>query len=227
MEDNKLNLNLVDKLVLLALDDEKGTFISDSMVFGYCIAGAVLFELSIKDRIQIVDNKVKITNKEKLNDESLDYCLETISDSKKERKVNYWIEAIGNKESLLRRKALNKLISLEILEEKENKILWVFTNNKYPTKNELPEKAIRERLNDIIINESKAEMDEIMIISLVNSCGLNKEVYGKEIAKKKEKEIKSIIKDYQFADTTAKLIREIHDTIIAVIVVVIATTTTN
>ena len=131
MSNNKPNLNLIDKLVLLALDDDKGTFLSDSMLFGYCIAGAILFELSIKERIQIFENKVQITNKEKLNDEVLDYCLEMISDSKKERKVNHWIEAIGNKEGALRKKALAKLISLEILEEKENKILWIFTNKKY------------------------------------------------------------------------------------------------
>ena len=225
MNNNKPNLNLIDKLVLLALDDVKGTFISDSMVFGYCIAGAVLFELSIKERIQIVENKVQITNSEKLNDEVLDYCLHIISDSKKERKINHWIELIGNKEGALQKKALDKLISLEIIEEKENKILWVFTNRKYPTKNELPEKTIRQRLHDIIINKSKAEMDEIMLISLVDSCSLNKEVYGKEIAKKKDNEIKSIIKDYQFADSTGKLIKELHDTIIAVIVILIATTT--
>lgn len=225
MSDNKLDLNLLDKLFLLAIDDEKGTFVSDSMVFGYCIAGAVLFELSIKERIQIVEKKIKIENKEKLNDEVLDYCLKIITESKKERKVDHWIETIGNKEGTIRKKVLDKLISLEILEVKENKALWIFTNRKYPAKNEFPENIIRRRLNEIILNESKAEIDEIMIISLVDSCGLNREVYGKEIAKKKDKEIKRIIKDYQFAETTGKLIKEIHDTIIAVLVIIIATTT--
>ncbi len=221
MSDNKLDLNLLDKLFLLALDDEKGTFVSDSEVFGYCIAGAILFELSIKERIQIVENKVKIVNKEKLNDEVLDYCLEIISDSKKDRKVNHWIETIGYKEGSLRKKVLNKLISLEILEEKENKILWVFTIKKHPTKNVLPENILRKRLNDIIVNKTKAELDEIMIISLVDSCGLNKEVYGKEMAKIKDEEIKSIIKNYQFADTTGNLIKELHDEIIAVLLLTI------
>ena len=221
MSDNKLDLNLLDKLFLLALDDGKGTFVSDSEVFGYCIAGAILFELSIKERIQIVENKVKIVNKEKLNDEVLDYCLEIISDSKKDRKVNHWIETIGYKEGSLRKKVLNKLISLEILEEKENKILWVFTIKKHPTKNVLPENILRKRLNDIIVNKTKAELDEIMIISLVDSCGLNKEVYGKEMAKIKDEEIKSIIKNYQFADTTGNLIKELHDEIIAVLLLTI------
>lgn len=221
MSDNKLDLNLLDKLFLLALDDEKGTFVSDSEAFGYCIAGAILFELSIKERIQIVENKVKIVNKEKLNDEVLDYCLEIISDSKKDRKVNHWIETIGYKEGSLRKKVLNKLISLEILEEKENKILWVFTIKKHPTKNVLPENILRKRLNDIIVNKTKAELDEIMIISLVDSCGLNKAVYGKEMAKIKDEEIKSIIKSYQFADSTGQLIKELHDSIIAVTVMLI------
>ncbi len=225
MSDNKLDLNLHDKLVLLALDDEKGAFVSDSMIFGYCIAGAILFELSIKGRIQIVEDKVKVIEDEKLNDEALDYCLKLITDSKKERKMSYWVETIGFKDNLLCKKILDKLISLDILEEKENRILWIFKNNKYPTKNEVPENLIRKRLNDIILNASKAKNDEIMIISLVDTCGLNNEVYGKDIANLKKKEVKRIIKDYQFADTTGKLIEEIHDTIIAVLVVIIATTT--
>lgn len=218
-----LNLTLLDKLVLLALDDEKGSFVADSMTFGYCIAGAALFELSIQDRIRIIDNRIKITNKMKLNDEVLDYCMEIIADSKKDRKINHWIEALGNKAGKMRRKTLDKLIALDILEEKENKILWVFTSKKYPTKNETPENLIRKRLLDIINKRTKAEVDEIMIISLVDVCGLNKEVYGKEMAKKRAKDIKSIIKDYPFADTTSKLIKEIHDTITAVIIMVVAT----
>jgi len=221
MNDNKLDLNLLDKLILLALDDEKGTFVSDSMVFGYCIAGAVLFELSIKKSIQIIDDKIKIIKEGKINDEVLNYCLQIISDSNKERKIDYWIEVIGNKAAALQKMVIDKLILLEVLEAKENKVLWIFTNKKYPTKNELPENLIRKRLNDIITNGLKAEMDEIMIISLVDSCALNKEVYGKVIAKEKEKQIKSIIKEYQFADTTGKLIKEIHERIIAVLLIII------
>ena len=85
----------------------------------------------------------------------------------------------------------------------------------------MPENILRKRLNDIIVNKTKAELDEIMIISLVDSCGLNKEVYGKDIAKMKDKEIKSIIKNYQFADTTGNLIKELHDEIIAVLLLTI------
>ncbi|MCG8581472.1 MAG: GPP34 family phosphoprotein [Bacteroidales bacterium] len=222
---DKLDLNILDKLVLLALDDEKGTFVSDSMVFGYCLAGAVIFELSIRDRIKIVDGKIRIVKEKRLNDEVLDYCLDIISDSKKDRKINHWIEILGNKEGSIRKIVLDKLISLKILQEREDKVLWIFKTKKFPTKNELPENLIRKRLNDIIKSRAKAELDEIMIISLVDSCGLNNEVYGKALAKEKAKKIKSIIKEYQFADNTGKVIKELHDTILAVLILIISTTT--
>jgi len=225
MNDNKINLSILDKLVLLALDDKKGNFVSNSLVFGYCMAGAVLFELSIKERIQITENKIKILNRKSLNDKALDYCLELISESKKDRKLNAWIEVIGNKEGTLRKKILEKLIGLEILQEKENKILWIFNNNKYPTKNEVPENLLKKRLNQIITENAKAEADEIMLISLIDSCDLNQEVYGKEIAQRKDDIIKNIVKDYQFAETTGELIKEIHETIITVLIIILASTT--
>ena len=223
--DTNNKLNLIDKLVLLALDDEKGNFVSDSIPFGYCLAAAAFFELTIEERIQILDEKVKVSNTQTLNDGALDYCLEIMAASKKERKAKRWIERIGNKASVIRKKTLNKLISLEILEEKEDKILWVFTNRKYPSTNDLPEHTLRKRLHDIVLDDAKPEMDEIMIISLVDACGLNKEVYGKETAKEKKKKIKSIIEEYEFADSTGKLIKELHETIMAVLITVITTST--
>jgi hypothetical protein len=217
-------LNLVDKLILLALDDEKGTFVSNSMVFGYCVAGAALFELSLKKKLTIEENRVKLLSRRLLQDEVLDTCLDMISNSNKERSLKHWIEKIGWKESDLRKKVLSKLISLGILKEVEDKILWIFTHKKYPTTNNKPENLIRKRLKDIVAYAYKAETEELMLISLVDACSLNKEVYGKALAKTKAKEIKRLIKDFEFADSTGKMIKELHDTIMAVIVVMMAAT---
>ena len=219
------DLNLVDKLILLAIDDEKGNFVSNSMVFCFCQAGAILFELSMKKRVTIVDSTVKVVNSEKLNEPALDHCLELIAKSKKDRKMRYWLEVIGEKGSSLRKMTVSKLVSLGILTEKENKFLWVFKLKNYPTKNEVPEQTLRQRLHDIVLHKAKTEDDLVMLISLVDACGLNKEVYGKEMAKEKAAEIKKIIKEYQFADATGKQIKELHEVIIAMLVVLITTST--
>ncbi len=223
MNTEKNNLNLIHQLVLLALDDEKGTFVSDSLSFAYGIAGAVIFELSIEGSIELKENKIKVIKEEKLNDEILDYCFEIIRKSKKERTIRYWLQVLGKKESLLKEIAINKLISQEVLTKKEGKFLWIFSNDKFPTKNVIPENKLRVRLYDIVKNNKEPKLRDIMLISLIDSCKLNKEVYGKEIAKDKKEQIKRIIKKIQLTDSTNIIIKEIHDSIIAAITIMIAT----
>ncbi|OHX64611.1 hypothetical protein NH26_23865 [Flammeovirga pacifica] len=220
MHNTTQKLSILDQLMLLAIDDNKGTFVSDYSIFGYCLAGAALYDLTLKGKIVIENERVKVINREKVNDLALDKCLEMIDQSKKERKVKTWIDKLGQREKSLRKHSLNKLIGLNILEEKEDKILWIFSNNKYPTKNEIPENVIRKRLMDIIQEEQSPDNNDIMLISLVNACSLNKEVYGKKVAKEKKKEIKAIIKNYQFADETSTLIKEIHESIIAALTII-------
>lgn len=221
----KHNLNLIDRLFLLALDDEKGSFVHQSIVFGYCMAGALLYELSVQEHISITDEKVRVTNPRSTKDEALDYTLSLIGDSSKERSVKYWVDKLGHRESKIRKLVLQKLISNGLVEEKENKILWVFTSRKYPAVNAKPENEIRKRLHDIILRKTHATVDEIMLISLVDSSGLNKEVYGKEMAKTHKKDIKKLIKEYPFATETSQLIKEIHDTLLAVLIIVMASST--
>jgi hypothetical protein len=225
MKDMNENLNLIDKLLLLALDDDKGTFVSNSMVFDYCLAGALLYELTIHERIRVQDDKVILTNPRKLHNEVLDLGISVLEKSTKERKVSYWIDKLAHQEKKLRELVLTKLTQQGILEEKEDKILWVFTQKKYPMINGLPEEGLRKRLHGIVTQNLKASTDEIMIISLVDASSLNKEVYGKELAKQHAKTIKKLIKEYPFADATGKLIKEIHDSIVASVVLLVTTTT--
>jgi|TARA_R110002074_G_scaffold244087_1_gene415832 golgi phosphoprotein 3 len=51
------DLNLIDKFLLLALDDEKGSFNSGPFALTYGFAGAIFLELSLRECITIVDKK--------------------------------------------------------------------------------------------------------------------------------------------------------------------------
>lgn len=220
-----MQLNLVDKLLLLALNDEKGSFMADSITFQYGLAGAAVYVLSKEDRIDISNGTVSIKSQRTLRDEALDYCLNKIANSKKERSPKYWINYFGERGRNIRKPILKKLITGGILEEKESKFLWIFPNNKYPTKNAIPENSIKIRLNDIIFGNKDAEVDEIMLISLVDSCKLHKEVFNNKITKEQKTRIKNILSDSKLAGDTHKVLKEIHETIVAAIVVLLATTT--
>ena len=78
-----MELNLVDKFILLALDDDKGTFAREPFALTYGLAGAILLELSFKEYIDVVDKKVILRNHKRVGDPFLDSCLEKFINSKK------------------------------------------------------------------------------------------------------------------------------------------------
>lgn len=220
-----VSLNLIDKLVLIALDDEKGSFSADSLTFEYGLAGALMYELTIQEKIKVVKEKVLLNSVRYTKDDALNYAVEKIQNSKKERPMKYWVEYFGNRASHLRKPILQKLISKGILEKKEQKFLWVFPNNKYPTKNDKPENTIKARLKAIISRQTEANADDIMLISLIDSCKLNKQAYGKELSKEQKKVVKGIISESNLANETHELLKEIHDIIVASLVVIFASST--
>lgn len=217
-----IDLNLVDKLLLLALDDEKGTFVSEPFALTYGLAGAILLELSLKGCIKIVDKKVVVNNLKRIDDSLLDSYLELLISSKKERSLKFWVQKFGNKERLIKKDILDKLILKGILTKKEQKILWVFNNDKFPAINSKPENTLRKRLCDIIEFNKKPTLDELMLISLIDTCNLNRIVYGKDRAKRCKDSIKTIKGDAKNSLVISATIKEVHEVILAMLVVFIS-----
>lgn len=215
-------LNLVDKLLLLALDDEKGTFVSGPFALTYGLAGAILFELSLKECIKIVNKRVVVNNLKRTDDPFLDSYLQLLRSSKKERTLKFWIEKLGNKERAIKKEILDKLILEGILTKREEKFLWVFNNDKFPTVNSKPENILRNRLYEIIEFNKKPTFLELMLISLIDTCNLNRVVYGKDRAKRCKDIIKTVMADAKNNLVISATIKEVHEVILAMLVVVIS-----
>ena len=222
-----MTLNLLDQLTLLALDDEKGVFIPDSTTFSYAIAGAVMLELALEEMLTFNSDRVSVKNTKDTGDIILDRFVEIIRRSEKIRTARHWIEKFGHKSDEIKKDTLAKLIKDGILEKREEKILWVFQVDKYPTFNPKPENQLRKRLHDIVINGQKPNLKEVMLLNLVESCNLEKEVFGKENARTFKKEIKKIKQDDHLAGVVQQSIREICDGIHAMLIIMIATAVTT
>ncbi|UAM98890.1 GPP34 family phosphoprotein [Polaribacter litorisediminis] len=215
------DLNLIDKYLLLALDDEKGSFNSGPFALTYGFAGAIFLELSLRECVSIVDKKVVVNNFKRIDDTFLKKYVDLIKNSNRERSLKYWIQKFGNKERDIKKETLDKLISKGILVKREQKFLWVFNNDKFPTVNTKPENTLRKRLYEIVELHKKPTLEELMLVSLINTCKMDRIVYGKERYKKCKKNIKAIVSDTEnnMLSTTMK---EIHTQITAMIVVMIS-----
>ena len=208
-----MDLNLLDQLTLLALDDEKGNFVSNSIALPYALAGGVMMELALQEKIRLNNDRVVVKDSSSTGDIMLDKHLDIIIASNKEKKLRYWVNNFGSSFKRLKYESLDKLIDLKILERKEGKILWIFPITNYPTQNQKTENEIRRRLSRVMTHQLKPNAEDIMLLGLVSASGLIKEVFGKENRRSYKQEIKQLLEGDKMGQVTSKAIQEINDSI--------------
>ncbi|MCK5846114.1 MAG: GPP34 family phosphoprotein [Bacteroidales bacterium] len=215
-------LNLVEKLILLSLDNDNGKFISHGPLFNTTIAGATIAELIIRKKIRLSEKLLKVSNTKPTHDKVLDYALEKIYKSNKEHSISHWIVKFSNSAQKSIDIYVQNFIDKKILIKKESKVLWVFNTTNFPTKNSQTEDLLRLELNNIIIRgNNEISIENKLIIGLISVCDLNNEVYGKSNSKERRKRIKGIINSDDFVKQIIDEIEYAYTTFVVVITTVI------
>ena len=216
-------LNLMEELLLLALDDEKGKILSSSScALPYGLRGALLLELFLAEKIDIVDKKIVVIDKSNTGNEVLDNGLNIIDTYHKQKTVKFWITKLTSQMKELRKDLLNELITKGILEQQDKKVLWVIPATRYPTKNPVIENRVRKRIIGIVLHDEQLDERSSMLISLINACELIKEVFPKDNFKDAKKKIKNIIQDEKVGKAITS---QVSDEIMLTIMVLMVTTT--
>lgn len=219
-------LSLAEELMLLALRDDKGSVLfSASTALPYGLSGAVLLDLLFQEKITIKENKVKSTTSKLPDEEILKETLTLIRNSTKERKLQYWVQHIHSKIKKLDKRVTNGLVEKGILKHEEAKVLWVFSVDRYPTLDAVPELEIRRKIKNVVLNRHEPAEREIALISLVKACELVNEVFEKGERKQAKKRIKEIIEDEAVGKAVSQVVQEITTAVMTVIIASTAATT--
>ena len=216
-------LNLMEELLLLALDDEKGKILSSSScALPYGLRGALLLELFLTEKIDIVDKKIVVIDKSNTGNEVLDNGLNIIDTYHKQKTVKFWITKLMSQMKELRKDLLNELITKGILEQQDKKVLLVIPATRYPTKNPVIENRVRKRIIGIVLHDEQLDERSSMLISLINACELIKEVFPKANLKDAKKKIKNIIQDEKVGKAITS---QVSDEIMTAVMIIMMTTT--
>jgi golgi phosphoprotein 3 len=223
-----MKLNLIEEFLLIALDDEKGQFVIDSTHLHFGLAGAILLEMALREKVDISGENLKLIHDEYEVEMVINKVIDQIK-LKPGKKVKDWIEILAKQAEELKQDTLLRLQNKGILRKEEHKILWVIPNNKYPTSDITPENKVRQRLSDVMLRGAKSKAHDIMLLSLIDVSDLTKEAFRNKdeyaIVKKK---IKEVTQDIRISHTINKSIREIQAAImVALMSAVIVTTITN
>ncbi|WP_257348493.1 GOLPH3/VPS74 family protein [Pseudalkalibacillus decolorationis] len=189
-----------EELLLLALDDEKGTVVFSALSsLNYGLAGAIFAELTILERITLEDKKIVVTNEAPTGDTVLDDVLRRIKESPKERTVDHWIQNSTSWIPQVKKDLLGNLVKKGVLEEKEEKVLWIFTSHKYPTDEEASEQQIRKHIYKSVFENEETDARSGILLSLVKACNLVEEVFTKDKRKEAKKRIDELNQKNDYA----------------------------
>ena len=171
-------LRFPEELMLLMLDDENGKFarVPDRLL-RYALAGGVLMDLALEDRIDTDLEKLILVNPEPLEDSLLDPTLADITQATETHDARFWVERTARLSAeAIRHKVLNRLVDRGILECRDDRFLWVFQARRYPAIDGTAEREVKLRIMEILFSDQVPLPRDVVIIGLVHACDLFRQI---------------------------------------------------
>jgi len=223
-------LSLAEELLLLALDDEKGTIPgSAQQALAYGLPAAGLVDLLLAGRLVMGEKKrVTVAEATPTGDDILDEMLAQIERSKRAKGIGDWVKGFGNGGiKKLRERLENRLVESGVLRVEEGRFLRLFHWHHYPTVDGAPEAKAREKLRRVLLEGNDPDARTAILISLARTCDLLHPLFQKEEKKRADERAKEIGKGEFMGEAVAKALQEVEMATTAAMVAIMAASTTS
>ena len=173
-------LRFAEEIMLLLLDDEGERFLRvPDWSLRYALAGGVLMDLSLEDRIDTDLEKLILVDPTPLADGILDPALAGIAAAAETRDARFWVEREANRSDEIREAAIESLIARGILERREGRFLWVFRSRRYPLVDGKAEREVKLRIMEVLFSDTIPTPRDVVIICLADACGIFTELLSR------------------------------------------------
>jgi hypothetical protein len=220
-------LLLHEELLLLALDDDKGTAQFGSM-HTYGMAGGIVTELVLRRRIRLEKVKksllIDVADPEPTGNAPLDDVLQQIVEAKRRASVQTWVARIAQRRGLVEGTA-EALGERGILRREEGRFLRFFRRTTWPSEDAAPEQALVARMRAAIDGDDQVDGRTATIIALAKASGILGQHVDKAVLKRRKQRIEEIAKGNVVGDATREAIEAVTAAMIATTAAVSAATT--
>jgi Golgi phosphoprotein 3 len=224
-------LHLHEEILLLALNDEKGT-VHFGASFDQAAGGAILAELLLTGRLAVEGEKGKarvvVKNTVPLEEPLLDECLARVAADEKKRKPVQWVQKFAGIKHLKHRVAA-RLVETGVLKEEKDKVLLLFNRTVYPEADAGPEREVIQRIRHAIVGSStQVEARTVVLIALAKHTDLLRRAVEKSKLKERKKRVEKLVNGEIAGAATKDAVAAMQAAVmVAVFVPVIATTAVN
>ena len=164
-----------EELLLLLHVEESGYFVPiPPWRMSFALAGGVLMELSLENRIDSDLDSIMLTDSTPTGDEMLDPALDEIARSKQVHSPQYWVERIAQRSEEIIDTAVDRLVDKGIFESDDGGF-WslshkVSRTGRYPLVGGWAGEEIKSRIFRVLFDDEIPEPRDVAIIGLVNYC---------------------------------------------------------
>lgn len=217
-------LSLKEKFVLLCLHPEKGKIYWDAQYYNYGVTGAILLELAGLQKVKIADKRLIINDVKKTGDPVLDFVLDQLGQSQKDKKVATWMQRFSSFRMVRRLKGmiLDGLVDKRILGKEEATFLFFFKYFRYPARETKIRAALLKNVEDFVLRNRETETDIKLLASLVGSAQITSRVFEKADRKAARKRLKEINKENEVSQIVGETVSAVQAAIAASVATTVA-----
>ena len=172
-------LRFAEEITLLLLHDDDGSFARvPSWSRDYAIAGSVLMDLAMENRIDTDLENLILLDDTPLGDNLLDPTLAEIA-AGEQHSPRFWLEHTVGRAEEIQEAALSRLVEHGILERRDDRVLWVFRARRYPMVDGSAEREVKLRIMQVLFSDEIPDPRDVVLICLADACGIFKELLSR------------------------------------------------
>lgn len=208
--------SLSAEILLLALDDQKGTVgINVSSTLDTALAGGQLLELAIAGRVTIEDKRVITHNGPPLEDPVLQAAFERIQEEVKPKKAESMIPRLTKG---LRKRLLAQLAEQGVVRADERKILGFIPLNRYPEADGAVEDAVRQRIRAVILDNQAPDERSAALAAVIQAADLESLILNREERRASKQRLKELAEGEALGPAISSAIASVNAAATAAIV---------
>ncbi|HVE18707.1 MAG TPA: GPP34 family phosphoprotein [Ilumatobacteraceae bacterium] len=163
---------IAEDLLLLLLDDESGKPVLDDTRLSRVLAGALLMDLALDERISPATEgnatkggRLVVRNSQPSGDQLLDRAVSTLNASKPMKPVR----AVEKLQKGLRQDVLSRLASQGLVREERGRALGIFPTTHWPATDPAHESRLRAELSQVLVHGMEPTQRTAALASLLSA----------------------------------------------------------
>ena len=211
------NFNTAEKFLLIAHHPEKGRFKISQIYIQYGIAGALLLDMTLENRIEMAEKRLILKPASVSADPVINDAVTLMAQSPKPRKADYWVRKLAMRHNRYKWQVLKGLADKRMVRIEEKKFLGLIPyRQSFLVESYTRSNLIRQLKNEIMAYTREPSSAGMAVAGLIEACRMYRILSDdRDELKTIRTQLKKIIKESPVSDVVSQTIRQVQAAIIS------------